>query len=210
MGLNLEISLDRDIREINDFFKDLKFEVITTAARQGLNRAATRTRSLAIKELRKSRKIKLSDLKGGRGKRGFVTVSKARGRNITSLEARVDFSGMPLPLILFILGKKTPKRHFTRNRRRRSRRFEIVKGKKKAKEGLFIQKAKSGTRRFQVFRRVDPSDRSKGYKLQSAPSIAELLRRKSNMLRKIENRALAVMQIEFDRALKFQLSKLKL
>lgn len=210
MSLNLEISLDRDINQINDFFTDLKFKVITTAARQGLNKAATRTRSFAIKELRKRRKAKLSDLKGSKNKRGFVTMSKAKGSNLAKLEARVNFSGVPLPLILFILGQKTPKRQLLSNTRRRSRRFEIVKGKKKAKAGLFVQKAKSGDRRFQVFRRTDPSDKSKGFRMQSAPSIAELLRRKSNLLRKIENSAIALMQLEYDRALKFQLSKLKL
>ena len=210
MGLNLEISLDRDIKEINAFFTDLKFKVITTAARQGLNRAATRTRSLAIKELRKRRKAKLSDLKGNKNKKGFVTMTKARGNNISALEAMINFSGVPLPLILFILGSKSPKRQLLPNQRRRSRRFEIIKGKKKSKGGLFVQKAKSGSRRFQVFRRNDPNDKSKGLSMQSAPSIAELLRRKSNLMRKIENRAIALMQLEYDRALKFQLSKLKL
>ena len=63
---------------------------------------------------------------------------------------------------------------------------------------------------FQVFRRKDPSDKSKGFKVQSIPSIAEVLRRKSNLLRKIENRAGRLLELEYDRALALQLQKLKL
>ncbi len=212
MGLKLTISLDRDIREIDQFFSDLRFKIITKSARQALNRAASRTRSLAIKEIRRRRKLKLQDLKGSKkkGKKGFVTVRKAKGSNIAALEAQVNFSGIPLPLILFILGDKGPKTQTLPNQRRRSRRFEIIKGKKKAKKGLFIQRAQRGSMTFQVFRREDPSDKSKGFTMQSAPSVAEILRTKSNVLRKIENGAIAIMQREYDRALQFNLSKLKL
>ena len=209
MGLQLEISLDKDINEINGFFTDLKFKVITKSARQALNRAATRTQSLTIKELRKKRNAKLRDLKGGKGRRGFVTVRKAKGNNLATLEASVKFSGLPLPLILFILGNKTPKAQTVANPRRKPRRFEIIKGKKSTRSGLFIQKAKHGDRQFQVFRRANPNDPTQGFKLQSAPSVAEILRRKTNMLRKIENRAIAIMQTEYDRTLQFNLARLK-
>ena len=212
MGLNLTISLDKDIRQIDAFFDDLKFKAITQSARQGLNRAAERTRSAAIKEIRKRRKLKLQDLKGSKkkNKMGFVTLRKARGSNIAELEARINFSGIPLPLILFIVGQRTPKRQTKANRLRKPRRFEIVQGKRTEKKGLFVQKANRGGFSNQVFRRRDPSDRSKGMVAQSAPSVAELLRTKSNVMRKIENGAIALMQKEYDRALAFNLSKLKL
>ena len=209
MGLQLEISLDKDIKAINGFFTDLKFKAVTISARQALNRAAMRTRSLTIKEIRKRRNVKLRDLKGGKGRKGFVTVRKAKGMNLATLEARVNFSSVPLPMILFILGTDTPKAQTLPNSERTSRHFEIVKGKKKAKAGLFIEKAKHGDRSFQVFRRGNPNDPSKGFKLQTVPSIAAMLIRKTSLLRKIENRALAIMQTEYDRALKFNLSKLK-
>lgn len=204
MSLNLEISLDKDIREINQFITDLKFKAITTSARQAINKTVKATKSNALKELRKRRKVKLKDLKS------FVKTRNAKGSNIAKLEGRVLFSGLPLPLILFILGSKTPKKQTLPNARRRSRRFEIVKGKKQAKEGLFVQKANRGGRQYQVFRRADPNDRSKGFKAQSAPSVAQTLRNKQNILRKIENAAIARLQREYDTALRFNLSKLKL
>lgn len=210
MGLALEISLDKDIKQISGFFTDLKFKAITKAAKQALNRTANSTRSDAIKEIRKRRKAKLSDLKGGKNKLGFVTVNKAQGNNLASLEASVNFSGIPLPLILFILGTKTPKRQTLANPRRKSRRFEIIKGKKQAKAGLFVEKAKSGGRQFRVFRRANPNDSSEGFRVQSAPSIAEIFRRKTNLLNKIENRAIAKLQRTFDSALVNQLKDLKL
>lgn len=205
MGLQLTISLDKTIQEIDGFFDELKFKAITIAARQGINRAAKRTRSMAIKELRKRRKAKLSEFK-----KGFVTMKSAKGMNIARLEAQVRFSGVPLPLIFFILGDKKPKVQTVRNARRRSRRFEIIKGRKSTRAGLFVQKAKRGRQRYQVFRRTDPSDKSKGFKSQSTPSVAHILRSKRALLNKIENRALRLMQVEVSRALAFQLSKLKL
>lgn len=203
MGLILEISLDRDIKEIDAFFDDLKFKAITLAARQGINRAATRVRTLATKEIRKRRKLKLKDVKQR------ISIRKAKGTNLAMLEAKITFSGIPLPLILFILGTKSPKVQKLPNPRRKSRRFEVIKGQKKGKRGLFVQKAKRGKLRFRVFRRGNPSDVSQGFKAQSVPSIAELLRSKTNVLRRIENSALALLQTEYDRALKFQLLNLK-
>jgi len=204
MSLNLEISLDKDIRELQMFMTDLKFNVVTKSARQAINKTVKATKSNAIKELRKRRKVKLKEMKG------FVKTMNARGSDITKLEGKVLFSGLPLPLILFILGNKSPRRQTLPNRRRKARRFEIAKGKKQAKSGLFVQKANKGGRQFQVFRRADPNDPSKGFKAQSAPSIAQTLRTKQNIKRKIENTAIARLQREFDTALRFNLSKVKL
>lgn len=204
MGIQLEISLDKDIRELDQFFDDLKFKAVTQAARMGLNRAARDIKALSNKEIRKRRKMKLSEVK----KR--ISIKTARGRNIADLEASVNFSGFPLPLILFIIGKKTPKVQTQANPKRKSRQFEIVKGQKKAKKGLFVQKAQRGKLRHAVYRRRDAKDVSQGFAAQSAPSIANLLRSKRNLLRKIENSGIAIMQREYDRVLKLQLLKLKL
>ena len=204
MGLNLEISLDKDINQINAFFSDLKFKAITKAARQALNRTATSTQSKAIQEIRERRKAKRKDIKG------FVTRDLARGNNISKLEARVNFSGFSLPLILFIVGRKTPRHQTQPNSKRRARSFEIIKGQRKKKPGLFIEKAARGKRRFEVFRRGDPSDRSKGFRTQSAPSVAHLMRSKSDLINKIQSHALDTMQKTFASALKNELGKLKL
>lgn len=204
MGLNIEISLDKDIRELDQFMTDLKFKVITKSARQALNRTATDTKSNAIIQIQKRRAIKKKDAKG------FVNTSRAKGMDLFKLEARVNFSGVPLPMILFILGTKTPRRQLQKNSRRKSRKFEVVKGRKSAKKGLFIQKAKSGKRQYQVFRRADPNDKTKGFKMQSAPSIAEFLRNKQNIMRKIENHAIDKLQLNYDNVLVHNLKTLRL
>ena len=205
MGLNLEISLDKDINQINAFFSDLKFKAITKAARQALNRTVDSTRSIAIKELLSRRRLnKLKDLKG------FVRSSRARGNNIAKLEASITFSANPLPLILFIVGTKVPRILRKPNSERKPRSFEIIKGQRKSKSGLFIQKAARGKRRFLVFRRGDPKDRSKGFRTQSAPSTAHTLRTRSDLLNKIESHALNTLQKTFSSALKNELGKLKL
>lgn len=214
MGLILEISLDRDIREIDQFFDDIKFQAVVKSARQALNRTADRTRSFAIKEIRRRRKLKLQDLKGSKkkDKLGFVTVRKARGNDLAGLEARVNFSGVPLPLILFIVGQATPKTQTLPNRRRKPRSFQIIKGQTKAKGGLFVQKAERGNMRFQVFRRKPGKKKGGGghlFTMQATPSIAELLRTKSNILRKIENNAIAILAREYDNALKNNLRTIR-
>lgn len=210
MGLNLEISLDKDIRELDQFMTDLKFKVVVKSARQALNRTATQVKSNAIKEIRKRRKMKLKDLKGTKKSGGFVRSFPAKGSNLFDLQSKVLFSGLPLPMILFIVGQASPMRSFAPNHRRKSRRFEIKQGQKTAKKGLFVQKAKRGTRAYQVFRRADKNDRSKGYKLQSAPSIAQYLRGKQNIMRKIENHAIASLQKNYSRVLEHNLKSLKL
>ena len=212
MALELEISLDRDVKDFDVFFTELKFRAVTLAARQAINRAGRDTKSMAIKEIRKRRNLKLKDLRGSRkGKRrGRVTFEKATGTNITQLEGRLNFSGIPLPMLLFLIGKKEPKSQTKANPKRKSRRFQILKGKKVAKKGLFVQRAKRGSSRFQVFRRNDPNDKTKGFKMQSAPSVAEFLRNKGNVRGKIENFAIATLQREYSKALQFQLDKLKL
>jgi len=204
MGLSLEINLDKDIKEINQFFTELKFKAIVKSARQALNKTARSTRSFALKEIRKRRKTQLKNIKG------FVSVQSARGNRISKLQAKVTFSGRKFPLIFFILGTKTPKAQTLPNPRRKSKRFEIVQGNKKAKAGLFIQKAARGPRQFEVFRRADPSDRSKGFRTQAAPSIVSMFQRKASMLKRIENRALNTMTKTYDQILQFELAKLKL
>ena len=203
MGLQLEISLDRDIREIDAFLDELKFRALTLAARQALNRSAVDIRAFANKQIRKRQNLKLGDIK----KR--VRIIRARGMNIAQLEARVNFSGIPLPMILFIVGQKSPKAQTQPNPRRRSRSFQIVKGQKKKKPGLFIAPAQRGGRQFQVFRRKDPSDVTQGMRMQSIPSIAHFLRSNTALLNAIERKALGIMQRNYSRALQNQMSKLK-
>jgi len=211
MGLELEISLESDIKNLDLFFDKLRFKAVTLAARQGLNRAASRTQSEAMRQIRKERNIKLQELKGSK-KKGLpprVRMSKATGMNLATMEASVSFSNAPLPLILFLVGKKEPIKQTRPNPKRKPRRFEIKKGVKEPKRGLFVQKAKRGTSRYQVFQRRDPKQVQEGFVKQSAPSVAEFLRQKTAMLNKIEKKSMTLLQVEFGRALENQLNKLK-
>lgn len=210
--IQIEISLDRDIREMDAFFDNLKFKAVKTAARQALNKAAMSTRSKAVAELLKRKRLKKKDLIGSKrdGTTGFVRVKKAKGDNLHELHSKVLFSGMPLPLILSLLGQKTPKIHRVAPSKRKPRKFEINRGQKKSKPGLFVQKADRGQRKFAVYRRKDPNDRSKGFVAQSSPSVAEYLRKRMNILRGLENTGIANLQKEYDRALANQLRQLKL
>lgn len=212
LGLQLEISLDKDIRELDLFFSDLKFKAVTRAAKKALNKAVVSTQSIAIKEIQKRRKLQLQQLKGSKKKDidSLVFHKKAFGMTLSKLEARVFFSGRPLPMILFIIGKPTPRVQTKKNANRQSRQFQIQTGQTKSKPGLFVQKSKHDDGRYQVFRRRDPSDRSKGTRMQSVPSLAQLLKKDQGIFSVIKSKGLARLVKEYDRALKLELSKLKL
>ena len=202
MGIELSINLDKQIDQMDEFFDDLKFKAIVKGTRQGLNRAALSIRAKSNKNIRKHRKMKLSEIKRR------IKIRKAQGSILSELEAEVKFSGMPIPMILFLIGSKTPKTQTLPNPRRRTRKFEIKQGNRKGKPGLFVQKSKRGGLRNQVFRREDPNDRTKGFKVQSIPSIAHFLQSKAGMVKRLENSAIKIVEQEFVRAVNFQLSKL--
>jgi hypothetical protein len=194
---------------MDKFFNDLRVKAITLAARQGINRAGKRWRSYSMAKIRQRIKVKLKDIKGTTKRKGRVTFDKATGMNLGTMTGVLTFSRRPLPMILFIKGQAKPIKQTRPNRRRRPRKFEVGVGRKVAKRGLFVEKAKRGPLRYQVFRRVDPSDKTKGFKTQKVSSLAALMRNNKRLLSRIENRGKRLVQIEYRRALDFQLKKLK-
>ena len=211
-SLKIEISLDKSIKDLDLFFDRLKTKAVVTAARQAINKTVKATQRDSIRRIRQHRNLKIKDLKGskGLGTRGFITTLKARSKqNLAQLDGVVRFSPVPLPLIFFIVGKKTPIVQKKANPQRKTRTFAITKGSKRPKKGLFVQKAKRGRLKNQVFRRADPSDKGGGFKMQSAPSVASFLKKRAGVLTAITQRASVVLKKEFDRALQNQLNKLR-
>lgn len=196
----IEINMETQLRDIDLFFQSIQNKAVKKATKRALNRAASSLRVFAVKKMQEERKFPVSKIKQR------IVVNKVRGNSLARMNSEVVFLGSPLPLIYFVKGKKQPRRV---TKRSRPLRFEISKGNTSAKKGLFIASAKRGEERYQVFRRVDKKDRSKGMKKQSAPSIAHIFMKKRNMRQAIESRGSLLLQKEFTRELKFQLDKLR-
>lgn len=198
--MQLEIGLEKQIKEIDKFLTDVKFKALRKATKRALNRTATQVRTFSIKKIREERPLKATDV------RKRIQIFRARGNNIANMDAVLAYSGIPLPLILFVTGQKTPR---TVTSRSRPLNIAIKKGSKKAKKGLYIAKAKHGKQRYQVFRRVDKKQRSAGMVKQSAPSIAQLLQKKRSIRNLLDSRASLLLQKNFTKEFAFELNKLK-
>lgn len=181
------------------FFSNLKFQAVTRATRTALNRTANQTRNFAVKRMREERKLPAGSLKRR------IFIHRARGNQLSRMHADIRFTGISLPLILFVKGSKSPRRG-----KGPTLSFEIRKGTAKQKKGLYIAKAKHGKERYQVFRRRDPGSKTnRRHVKQSASSIVELFRTKVALRTQIQNHASLRFQKNFASALEFQLLKLK-
>lgn len=198
--IKLEIDMETHLRDLDMYFSNLKLKAITNAARDSLNRAATQTRNFSVKRMQEERKLAPASLK----RRIFIL--RARGNELGRLTATVLYTGLPLPLLLFIKGAKKP----IRGPGKGPRVFEIKKGSVKPKRGLFVAKAKHGKERYQVFRRREPGNsKKKDMVKQGVSSVVELFRKKRDMQDQIKNFASLRFQRNFEQALTFQLSRLK-
>lgn len=204
MGLDVRIDLGDEIRKTGFFFDHtIKDSVIVKSARQAINRAAQSMKSFSNRQIREERKLKLREIADK------IRLKKAQGKELIDLEATVTFSGIPLPLILFVAGAKQPREQkgIPVGRRKRLK-VEIKRGQKKTRQHLFIARAKRGEHRYQVFQRA--SSGKSALKMQSAPSIAEMLRTKRNIKDLLERHALTRLKAEFEAAYNFNMSKAKL
>ena len=191
--------MEDSLKELDIFFTRLKTQAVTKATRKALNRTATQVRNYSVKRFTRERKLSPAALKRR------IFLRKAKGNDLMRLQSQVIYTGIPLPLILFISGVKKPRRNTNRPRV-----FEIKKGDKKAKRGLFVAKAKHGKERYQVFRRKDPSSSTnKKMVKQATSSVVELFRQRVRIQSSIKTVAKRQFKKNLNSQLTFELAKLK-
>lgn len=204
----IQISLEDNLKKINASFGSLRKQLIVKATRQSLNKTLSSVQTLTNKRFRKKRKMKASDIK-----KDFMKLKKARGSKMDQLQAEMQISGRALTLIRFVTGPKMPREQKgIAVKKRKPLRVRVEPGKSKKRGDVFIAKGNGG--KYQVFRRTDNKkrkrqNRQKGpIEVQKTSALARIFER-DNFRRPIETFAGRRLLLEFDRAIKFQLSKMK-
>ena len=141
MIIEIEHSLEDAIKFLTVFSK----KELVRAHRRALNRTATGLRKEATIAIKKELRLKSGNIKAKR-----LRVRKATGSRFEQLEAALEFSGDPVPMIEFVRGSKKPRDQKGKPvKRRRLISVEIKPGKKfKLKHG-FIATVRSQ----QIFKR---------------------------------------------------------
>ena len=160
---------------IEDYFQDFSDEIsrlsdkgILTATRQSMNVTITSTRAMALKRIKATKlnlKVKLMKDK-------YSWLTKAKGKSIHTLEARIDFSERSIPLLEFAKNKKAISQKGIPIRSRKP--LSVKVGRKTIKlKRAFVGKVKQ----TQVFRR--PGDGTRRLKMQAIKSLAVIASRKA-------------------------------
>lgn len=153
--------------ELAGFLDQFKQRDVVQAARRAINRTVTGVRQKSLDEIRKSYNVKEKTLKTR------MRVQNAQGNKISEMEGAVEYSDNPISMINFVKGSKAPlKQKGVPVKRRRKLKAEVKKGKTFIVKGGFIQKAKKGEDKTQVFK----GRRGKGFKKQGTRSVASMVR----------------------------------
>jgi len=164
----VDISITSNILDAAMEMKNYSNQVVVQSARKAINRSLTTGRKLSRKSLRERLNIKNKDI-GNKSRK--MRIQKARGGRMASLTGSLEFETTPLPMLMFIKGKKTPiKQRGVKLRKRRKLKAEVYRGKKLNMAPAFIQKVRT----TQVFRRQASGKLHR----QSAPSVGEFMKRK--------------------------------
>lgn len=200
MGLQIEISLGKDLKQLDTFLTDLKFKVITRGVRQGLNRAAKRGRTETRKTVRKSiYNLKLKQLARE------INTTPARQRVLPDLESSIDISFNKISLRRFLTPAQLNRsQKGIKVKKRKRLRVRISPGRTSTLKKAFIAKGRNNN--IQVFRRR--TKKSLPIVVQKVPSIAKQLDKKPSVFKSLLARIQAIQIKEVDRAIAFQLSKL--
>ena len=162
--MSLEINITDNFDEIVQAFDKIEKRLVGQAARYAINRTLLTLRGEALKEITKQFKIKEKTLR-----QKHISITKARGGDLSTVNGMISFSGQPIPLIEFVRGNKTPQsQKGIPIKRRRKIRVEITPGKRFEVKRAFIQTVHS----TQLFKRA----KSGGFKKQGIRSIAYLIR----------------------------------
>ena len=161
---------------------------VVSSARTALNSALRRGREQGSKVMRKRIMLSATDLK----KR--LTVIKARGGSLKSVQGALVFSGTPIGMINFVVGNKSPiKQKGIKIKKRRKLKARIKPGKTIRLSGSFVQDIKSK----QVFRHIKSGRKARKV---STKSLAKML-----VEQNIQKMFDEIVQKRFDRVFRKQL-----
>lgn len=175
----LKINIETNFPHLQTLMNDIGDRDITNAARAALNSATRRGRQQGSNMIRKRINLKATEIK----KR--IKFTKASGGVLRNLEASLTFSGIPISMVHFIVGKKTPiDQKGVPVKKRRKLKARIRGNKKIMLSGAFIQKMQSK----QVFRHKGSSRRARKLSTKSLAKIIMEAQIRENLDKIVEKR----------------------
>lgn len=199
MGINVNISLEKDLNEIKVFLDEFRTKALVNATRKSFNRTVSTLRTRSNKEVREHRKLKAGEIN-----RRFFRVMKARGSRLDRLEASLDISGDPISLIRFVKGDKNPRNQKgIKVKKRKPLKVEVKPGRRVQLKSAFIAKGSGG--KNQIFRRR--TGKRNPIVKQSVPALSTLFSR-DRFRAPLEAFANAKLSQEFERTFEFELDRL--
>ena len=199
--MSLDINILHSFEQIPKMLDDFKLRQATQGARRAINRALVGGRKESTSLLHERIRMKKGQIK-----KENIAIQKAKGGSLASLEGIVSYNTKGLPMLLFVVGKKTPRsQKGVPVRRRRKLKVEVTRGNRRTHPKAFIAKTQGKNR---VFRRPNKGTNSKLYR-QHVPSISHFFNTKA----KIKEKTLAHMrdrfEREFSRELEVRLNRLR-
>jgi hypothetical protein len=160
----LTINISADMGEAVALFDSLAPNKLASAARRAANRTLVTLRKEAIIQIMRKLKIKSSVLRAK-----HIDLNRAKGASLGAVEASIDFSKNPIPMLEFVKGNKDPiEQKGIKVSKRRKLKAEIQPGRKFVVKKAFIQR---GPHSKQVYKSVKRG----GFKKQGIRSIGFLI-----------------------------------
>lgn len=192
MSLDIQIYVDLD--DIMMTLGTMDRKAVNRAAKRAINRALSSVRQTAFDSIRARLNIKEKSLRDR-----YVRMRKASVDMFGAVSGELEFSAESIPMIEFVKGSKEPiEQKGIKVKKRRKLKVEIAKGKRFVLKKAFIQRVHSK----QVFKRP-----TKGFKKQGISSVGWIVENRG-IIERLKTLANDRMQIELNRELKAELSKL--
>ena len=205
--MTIRIRLTDNLKHVDLQLGEIKNKTIVTSMRQALNKSIVSARKMAIEQIQLQRKLKTSYIKNKQ-----TYMDRARGSKIEHLYSSIKFMSKSIALIEFLRGKKEPRsQKGIKPKSRRKIRVQVKPGKNIRLHKGFLARGHGG--KVNVFRRTDnkvrkPPNQKGPLAIQKMPSIARLVE-KPKISTPLQNFAAKRLGIEFERALNYQLQKIR-
>ena len=208
----MSLTIDMNTNEFDDLVNLLKRDH-KRAVVKSVKRAINRTTPAMKKAVAASVSAKYKITKAKVNKNYTKVRKRIRGFDINTLEGEVSISGQSIPMILFVKGKKTPrKQKGIPVAKRRGFKLEVERGKtRKSGKRVFIARGRqTDFGKYQVYRRDKDAKAvgrrrqrmAKPMKRQSITSPAVMFRRGSSMRDPVMNAMGKRFQHEFMESLR--------
>lgn len=181
----MRIKIETNLLDIANGLGALGQKHLFRAVRRSINRSLPTMRAKSVELVKRDLNLKSSRIRQG------IQLNKARGSSIFNIEGSIAYDSIPVPMLEFVRGAKTPiQQKGVKVKRRRKLKIEIKPGRKVILAHAFIQRVRT----LQVFKRKNERRLAK----QGIHSVAQEVFR-SYKANRIAEEGLKKFESEFQR-----------